>query len=242
MVSSLAGWKNANTVAGLPKSTTSGPQSGVSNQDKGQNPFEKNLLLPYILDQRYSFLVYNCWIEVELDAGMALHKPLPQADYPADDLGIVDVASSNDLASNKNGVNTVSNGQYTDIVQRMATSTYIFKLRGYAIRIGYPIPIPKIVSVAGVTAIPAERQTAYNLLSGNFGGLPLYRARWDKWYYVTSYPKVQQPAPDNLSQLISGQQELPSFGIAVPYSMPDWNAVTQNVPEGPQGFTVRPGG
>jgi len=217
-------FENENVLRGL-TDNFEGPQSGVSNQDTGSSP-ELNLSFPFTSDPSSTWLFYDCWIECELDAGMALHKPLPQSDFTPDTLATADINQTN-FDTLSSGVNTTSNGDFEDIIQRMATSTYIFKLRGTAVRVSYKIPIPGLVSVAGVAATPAERQWARNVLIGNFGGVPMFRAEWDLWYYVSLPPNKEQLPPDNLAAHIGGQGGLPTgTGVRIPNSVPDWNAVS----------------
>src|SRR5215469_5626167 len=132
-------FQNENVLRGLP-ANYEGPQSGVDNQDTGITP-ETNLSYPFTSDPSTSWFFYDCWIECELDAGMALHKPLPQQDFTVDTLATADINQTN-FDTLTSGVNTKSNGSYTDVIQRMATSTYIFKLKGRAMRVAYKIPIP----------------------------------------------------------------------------------------------------
>jgi hypothetical protein len=209
--------------------------AGVSNIDNGSKN-EIGYKLPWVKEPTQTWIDYDCSIEVFLDAGMALHKSLPQTATEADTLGSVVVSPLDiNMDGSTNGVNLSSNGNYTDTVQRMATSTYVFRLRGFGLRIGYQIPIPRLVKVAGINATPAERQWAYNKAFANFGGIPVFVAEWDLWYYVSVPPKEAQLPPPNLAEHIRADAVLPD-GVQVPVSQPDPNAVVA-LPEA-QGFFV----
>lgn len=222
---------------------------GVADVDAGQN-LENNLTLPWVFDPEVSWLDYRCTIEVHLDPGTALHKPLPQGQpqqnstYPPiaaiDTLGSFDVNSPY-LNAQTDGVHTVSAATFQDIVQQMATPLWRFCLRGYALRAGYQIPIPKLLKVAGVPAIPANPQFAFNDLAGNYSGVPLWFAQWELWYYVAVPPKGDLAIPANLARHITADEPVPE-SIAVPASQPDQHAVTaiqQNPPANLVGFPVQ---
>lgn len=209
--------------------------AGAFNTDSENAP-ELGVGLPWPKIAPASWLDYQCWIEAHLDAGMALHKPLPQATQRGspgvsqratlEARGVDTLASGfitdPDLDANKNGVNTRSGGDFEDVLQRMATSTYRFVLRGHGLRAAYQIPIPGLVSVAGVSATPAERQWAYNRIVGNLAGIPLWFAEWELWYYVALPPEKDQVPPPNLAEHIVGNVELPgSTGVQVPVTEPD---------------------
>lgn len=222
---------------------------GVANVDDGTY-IEQGFTLPWVRSKEFSWVDYRCTLEVFLDPGTALHKPLPQgapqqdATYPPlasiDSLGSVDVYD-NQMNSQTGGVHTKGVFDFQDIVQRMASSTYRFLLRGWALRAGYQIPIPKLVSVAGVPAIPAEYQHGFNDLVGNYSGIPLWFARWELWYYVVVPPYQDAVPPTNLARHITATEQVPD-DIIVPASQPDMHAVkaiTDNPPAQLQGFAVQ---
>ena len=212
-----------NAVQGLPPGPNVTVQAGVSNLDSGAQP-EKQLVLPWLIDPKYSWIKYNCWVEVSLDAGMALHKPLPQRPQPIDTIASAFIGDQA-YPSAKTGVNTKSEGRYADIIQRMATSTFRFVLKGYGIRCGYQVPVPGLKSVAGVPATSDARQwTSGNILIGSTGGVPLWYCGWELWYLVSVPPKAQQVPPANLAEHIAADDIVPK-AVSVPVTVPDSNAV-----------------
>lgn len=219
-----------NVAAGL--SPTAKFQVGISNVDTAGIDVEKNWYLPYIVDPELSWLEYSCRIEAILDAGIVLHKILPQSDDPIDTLanGWVDDAA---FAKIRDTENLKSKGDYEDFIQRMASSNYRFRVHGYGVRACYPVPVPGLRTVAGIEAVPDKRQWSRgNEIIANGGGIPIYFNRWELWYMLATPPKKNQPAPRNLAQQIGSDETLPP-GIAVPLSQPDYNAQTSGPLQNP---------
>ena len=208
------------------QNVTGKAQVGVNDVDANV-VLERAVQTPWTLNSKFSWLDYRCWIEVHLDPGMALHKPLPQASSRGN---LVDSLASgfiDDPAFDGNikGVNTTSVGTWTDMAQRMATSEYRFVLKGYAMRAGYQIPVPGLKTVAGVPAIPDNPQwSSGNILVANMSGIPLWTCRWELWYFVVSPPQKQQLPPPNIADHIAADVVLPKT-VQVPWSQPDANAV-----------------
>ncbi len=192
------------------------------------NP-ETVVSLPWCITPASSWLDYRCWAEVILDPGMVLHKTLPQVNYPVDTLAQIDCQNQNldnyAVAGNNltSGVNINSNSQATDIIQRMATSTYLFILRGYGLRAGYQIPIPGILKIGGLTPCPVYPQRAVNMMVGNYGGVPIFQAAWELHYVVNvspTGPNAVPPIPYDPALHIRPDVYLPQ-GINVPIAFPD---------------------
>ncbi len=223
-MSFFAEFLNQNKAVGLPANSRF--QAGVSDIDNGRL-IELGVKLPWTVDPATSWLAYSCWIEVLLDAGLARHKPLPQAATVPDTLASYEVYDPS--ADKKVGnVNLVWQGQGEDVIQRMSTSTYTFILKGMAQRAGYQIPVPGLVTIAGVKAYPAEKQWSLgNRLVGNFGGIPVFENAWELWYYVALPPKDAQVPPPNLAQHMRGDVQLPP-GVRPPWSPTDRNSTPQN--------------
>lgn len=210
---------NTNIALGL----RNGPntfQAGISDVDSG-NQLEAGTLLPWLINPVVSWMDYDCLIACQLDSGIIVTRILPQSAQPYDTLGGGDVASPT-FANLETGVNLVSQGQFQDIVQRMAHSIYYFCLMGTARRVGYQITIPKLLTFAGVPAIPHDQnpQRAFNKIVGNASGIPIWGAKWELWYTVAVPPKQAQNPPANLAEHVSASSPLPT-GIQIPISAPD---------------------
>jgi hypothetical protein len=228
-------FKDPNVEAGV---TSSNYLEGVNNVDSG-NAIEKGFLLPYMMNPAATWLEYRCALSIELDPGIVLHKILPQSLQPIDTLasgtfdpqgqvpivngGIeqVNFNRSQPFEKNVNQANTVGAGKYTDGVQRMATSEYRFRLRGWAVRAGYKIPIPGLKLVCGVPAIPDKQVVLSDSeVIANYSGVPIFFSQWDLWYFIAVPPKTAQLPPPNLAEHIRADAKLPP-GMQVPISAPD---------------------
>lgn len=213
-------FQNTNTAVGLSPSARF--QQGISNVDDLGISAESKIKLPYIKDSVASYFYYDVHISCYLDSGIVVHRHLPQSNPIADSLGGIDFASPTIDKVTSFGVNTKSVDSFTDTVQRMAHSIYRFCLRGEAIRASYQVPIPKIVTICGVPAIPddADNQKAYNKVVANYSGVPVFYAAWELWYTVAVPPEEQQTPPANLGEHIRGDAVLPD-SIQGPWSQPD---------------------
>jgi hypothetical protein len=187
---------------------------------------ETGLNLPWLIDPVNSWIDYSCWIEVTLDSGIALHKPLPQQPFPVDTLAQVDCQypQLDQVTPGQAGVNIASRSKALDIFQRMATSTYRFILRGYAMRAGYQIPIPGIFKIAGQEPVPMLPQRATNFIVANYNGIPIWQAVWELHYNVEFSPQAVSnpvvPVPFNPALHIRPDAELPDDMPAM-VSLPD---------------------
>lgn len=200
------------------------PIAGSAPDTSSQYVFpEQSISLPWFIDPATSWLVYDCWVEVHLDAGIALHKLLPSSNPDPDDLG--QVATDDpalDAFTATSGVNIAPTAPFQDVVQRMATPTYTFILKGYGLRAGYQIPIPLLVEVGNNPAIPGAIQRAYNKIVDNApGGIPIFFAEWEKWYVVTGLSaSATAPVPANPALHIRPDAELPQT-VQLPWSQSD---------------------
>jgi hypothetical protein len=206
---------------------------GVQQPQDLTNVFpEDGLNLPWVIDKDSSYLDYRCWLEVSLDAGMALHKPLPQSAAEVDTLATAYFLDQGfDTAAPASGVNISSFSQATDVIQRMATSTYTFILRGWGMRAGYQIPIPGLRSVGGVAAVPGEIQRGYNVPVGNLGGIPVWFATWELHYILPQAPRASPglgnqagslaaPVPPNPALHLRPDAKLP-LSVRLPWTTVD---------------------
>jgi len=200
--------------------------------------------LPWGIDPGSSYLDYRCWTETELDPGLCLHKPLPQSNPQPDTLGLIDCQADNldkFTPPPSGGVNLASRSLAVDVIQRMATSTYRFVLRGHALRVGWQIPIPSLVAVGEITPVPVWPQRATNVIVGNFCGIPIFHAVWELHYIVQQTPssgsQAGVPVPYNPYLQMRPDQQLPDT-IQAPVSMKDMEHQNPVIPPG--GGIIRP--
>lgn len=204
-------------------------QVGLYNVDSGEQETKIRLPVP---SERASWLYYDITLGCVLDSGIVVHRALPQVDNTADTLASCDITDPNIDVITGRGVNLISNDSFTDAVQRMAHSQYWFRLWGQAMRIGEQVPIPQLKSVAGVTAVPHDKnpQWAYNRIAGNYSGQVLYHAQWSLWYTLASAPNAQQPPLQNLAQHIAAGGDK-SDSMQAPWTLPDDDAVPSGPPQ-----------
>jgi hypothetical protein len=141
---------------------------------------------------RQSYLTYKQRVAIRHEKYLARQKPLQPT--PAD-------GAKNDMTSDQ-GMNFSvgqSSGQSTptaDTIQESGPGSFFADLIGSALRVGYQIPKPAIVSVGGVT--PVEQSARYIMEHvGNWFGLPVFRAAWWVSYMLPS-PPANVSAPPKL--------------------------------------------
>ena len=214
-------------------------QVGKTDSDD-DSILERGLLIPWVSDPSGSYLYYECSVRVILDSGIVVHNRLPQVNYKTDTLSAIGFDAANLDKIINQGVNLKSNDQYTDIVQRMGHSRYWFNLRGTGIRAGYQVPIPGLVTIGGVPAIPYDKnpQWAYNMIppGANFGGIPVWLAQWSLWYTTAQQPTSNTIPTSNPSAHITGDTKLPQKGIQSPWSQADDNSVPSSPVAPIEGF------
>lgn len=210
-----------------------GDGGAVTNVDDPNNHPEDNIALPWCIEPSATMIDWRCAMVMNLDPGLVLHKPLPQGNYPADTLASVDIQAA-DFVSTTNGVNLKSNSQAVDLIQRMASSTFRFALRGWGLRAGYQVQIPGLFKFANLEFTPDNPQYVSQEIVGNLmGGIPLWYAEWDLNYIITVPPNITKPfAVTNPAAHIRPDAQLPNF-VQVPRMPADQHAVQTAPP--PQG-------
>jgi len=199
----------------------------VTNQ---ADPQTTNIVfdLPWCIDPESSWLDYQCGIAIMLDPGSVLHKPLPQSDPAWDTLGTLNITDPN-FGGSTLGINLNSNSHAVDIIQRMASSTYRFVLHGWGIRVGYRIPIPNLVKIGNVAAVPTDPHFGDNIETGSvLGGIPVWHAQWELHYIVAESPTITQaseiPTVPNPAAHVGPNRQLPNK-IQAPQGVPDYHTV-----------------
>ncbi len=224
-------FENENAANGIPPKSQY--QTGISDLDPTGAPVEQGILLPFAGDAQATWNYYDCSCICYLDSGIVVHRLLPQSDPEPDSLGSYDVAASAPDKLTGMGVNLKSNDSFADVVQRMAHSRYWFNLVGKAIRVGQQIPIPKLVSIGGQTAVPDDErpQMGYNYIAGNWSGQVIYAAVWSLWYTIATPPTTSKAfVPPNLAAH-AGEDDDVGKGPQAPFSQPDDEAV-ESAPSG----------
>jgi hypothetical protein len=214
----------------------------IDNADDVSLQPQDGLGLPWSISPASSWLWRRDQVEILLDPGSVLHKTLPQQSQPFDtlatqfvqDYGFVAApgggSADSDAVISGGGVNLNSQSKGQDTIQRMATSTYRFIVKGEAWRVGFQIPIPGLLKVGGQTAVPCFPQwTSGNVIVGNLpGGIPLFHCAWELHYMVAGPLKGKAPIVPNAAARIRADQKLPDT-VQVPLAPTDSNAVGSGV-------------
>lgn len=231
---------HTNVAEGIPP----GSRFQVGRSDADTDPtIERGIYLPGISNSQAvgpsaSYVYYDCTVGVVLDSGIVVHNRLPQTrSLISDTLAVIPFDDPRLDKLIGFGVNLTCKDQYVDIVQRMGHSRYWFRLWGQALRIGYQVPIPGIKAIAGVLAIPYDKnpQWAYNKIApgGNYSGAILWHAQWSLWYTTNIPPglSVERYLVADPSAHISGSTgSAPPLNVQAPFSQADDNALTTGGP------------
>lgn len=217
-----------NVLNRLPKNDAF--QVGRSNSDSNNDAFERGAQLPWASGAAASWVYFECAVGAALDSGVVVHNHLPQVDREFDTLGAIAYDDPALDVFKGTGVNLRCQDQYNDVVQRMGHARYWFRLWGRALRIGYRVPIPRLVTVGGAKAIPYDKnpQWAFNRIApgGNFGGVILWHAVWSLWYTTATPPTGQEVRDTSPAAHISSDVP-PAKAVQPPYSQPDDDAQTR---------------
>ncbi len=221
-------FRDNNVAAGIAKDNVF--QVGESDPDRNTNT-ELGALIPWPTNVAATWVYFDCTVAAVLDSGIVVHNRLPQVNNGYDTLASVSLDDPNLDVSVAGGVNLKCKDQYLDIVQRMGHSRYWFRLWGQALRVGRQVPIPGLVTVGGVPAIPYDKnaQWAFNRImpGGNYGGVILWHAAWSLWY-TTDRPPVSNtiPAADPSAHILS--TTAPPRALQASFSQADDEAVAQS--------------
>lgn len=94
--------------------------------------------------------------------------------------------------------------QNPDILQQRTTPSYIVWMYGWGVRVGYYVPYPTLYTVGGTGAVPAGRGYFEQWVGANWGGYPVYCARWAIPFRLLQPPKNAVGVPQNPALLVRG--------------------------------------
>lgn len=176
------------------------------------------------LDPGSSWVTYRPGLHSHSSANVVRHKPLPRPPGSGGGGGTLTATKSAPVsggstvslptnvpgsyvgpaitdagaASALGGLNTGDQGRDypADVFQRTAAPTRTVDLVGWAVRIGYRIPVPKLDSVGGVPCVEMERHV-FETEPWAFGPVLIFFTSWAIRYAVGSAPAGQLPYPAN---------------------------------------------
>lgn len=119
------------------------------------------------------------------------------------ELGEVDVQSNgfspSDLDSSMNEIDGL--GSLEKVISE-APPSLLWRWRGYAERLGYPIPKPDKLTIDNITLLKVGKTKWIHKNKGDYFCVPLYAAGWDFLYRVIEQPtRTDSENPDPNSQL-----------------------------------------
>ena len=87
-----------------------------------------------------------------------------------------------------------------DVIQTRGASSYTVELYGSAVRVGYGIPAPRLLSVLGKTAVEIDDASSTGAVShADVDGspVPIFASEWHKLYYLTDAPLGEIGPPNS---------------------------------------------
>lgn len=144
-----------------------------------------------IPDEEDSWVDYQLWIHVEPHDSTVGLVPLPTQPVP--------YRPQKTRANDTTGYTLPYGGTPDLITQYRAGPALYVTLSGTAVRAGHPITPPQLVSLGGVTPLPANREgNGYRTgLIRNTCGVPLNAAAWSFRYLIPRLPTAPFVAPPN---------------------------------------------
>ena len=131
--------------------------------------------------KKYSYLAWDSRFSFEADTGIIHQKPMAQPGntIPPDEEH--EYVSGEGFVGMSSGVNTTPRV----ISQKTGEDTILICARGKAVRAGYQIEAPKMISVLGQEIQTPLRSTKVeNRVSGDLGGCKVYVGSWSVCFYI----------------------------------------------------------
>ncbi|CEF49326.1 unnamed protein product [uncultured bacterium] len=145
------------------------------------------------IDPEHSWIQWQCSVELVEDHHIVRHKPLAgKVKYSrpgVDPFGTVDQVAQDERAPAAGWSATVP-----DILQQSSAPSVLLRLRGGAIRAGYRVNAPQLVSFGGVPAVLKHRSISEDTVAGT-GDVIYFKREWDLIYALPTAPRaIQVPA------------------------------------------------
>jgi hypothetical protein len=136
-----------------------------------------------------SYAQFSTWVEPERETPVSELAPIQEPEpEDADDGDVTDGAFLWDVSP--------PSGSSNHIMQIGGLRSYRYRLRGYATRIGHPIPRPRLIAIGGRPAI--ERHARFYCRKvGKVMGVDVYQAAWDIQYILSKGPEDEIHPPKN---------------------------------------------
>lgn len=115
----------------------------------------------------------------------------PQANELGGFIGAVDDAAEDIGAAGPGFI-----GGVPDLLQQVSVPTFTVRLEGYATRLAYPIPIPRLATIGQVPVTQLNQDVSQEQIS-SVGGLPVFAATWSINYALPQAAGALLPMPGN---------------------------------------------
>lgn len=153
--------------------------SGSAGEDSSEDARDP---LGLGLSPKYTWIKYENDFEIEEDTNSI---PVSYLEEPSPGY----YTSTDGAYSNREVAGFIYNGKTTNSLQTnpptviaRGHSTYFVRMKGHAMRVGYKIPLPFIVTVAGKTAKRVGGKVSHKQVAA--GDIPTYLAKWDILYCI----------------------------------------------------------
>lgn len=155
-----------------------------NTSDGNDEPFEE----PYESGDDGGYLHYQCKVEIERVTDTIYHQPTRGGNESSGDSEYETIVddTGNNITIRVEADRTGSNPTAYSSVQDRGNSYRLLHLSGYGIRAGNHVPIPKLTLGGNDGAIHWEHIEASHIVGADALGQPLYRATWNRIYYMTS--------------------------------------------------------
>ena len=154
-----------------------------------------------------SWISYQASTRIEVDSGVVAFKTLPEEPLGPtsrapvwDGLGGLPVGSDGSVSPSAARLDSTDRESGATHVQYRTTPAVYVYLSGYAMRAGFSIPQPELISMNGVELVSASRldhgeffEEAIVGQGGIDGSLPIVGARWNLRYLLPELPTQKRP-------------------------------------------------
>ena len=162
-----------------------GPQQLTANNGARRvgTDIQHNLFQTECPSPEFSWINFQNSFELIHDPNVVVHNPLTQPEQ---------LTTPNFGPAVSGSVITANQQTRQTITQRRTQSTFIVRMKGYAIRAGHKIPYPELQTYGGAPATlhryrGVEPRFTHREI-GDWGGCKVYVARWERYYTLDTFP------------------------------------------------------
>jgi hypothetical protein len=148
-------------------------------------------------DADSSWLRYQNDLRVVEKNRTVIHKKLPNTDPDRYEQGtgfdpFAPFKQVKDLLNKDVGSTAPAPPGEEDVVQTTGSPRYLIEMRGFAMRVGHSVPVPRLLKIGGKDVKQIDRDVDERKVGGG-GSQPVYAARWTILYAVDGKPTTNMP-------------------------------------------------